>query len=87
MSRHKSHSKKYTTATLCSKTGKQCSDLKPPLYGKISLPCAPYYESTCTVRCMDKYFLVGPSTDTCIVAEDDKMKWKNENECRGNDSN
>ena len=83
MSRLKSYNKKYTTATLCSKIGKQCEHLKPPLYGKISLPCVPYYESTCTVRCMDKYFLVGSSTDTCIVAEDDTLKWKNENECRG----
>ena len=32
---------------------------------------------------METHYLTGSNTDTCIVAEDDTMKWKNKNQCRG----
>ena len=68
----------------CSQIGRQCRRLNAPANGKISLPCLPYYESSCHVDCTDKYYLVGPETDTCIVDEQGTMKWNNKNECRGN---
>ena len=67
-----------------SQIGRQCKRLNPPAYGKISLPYLPYYESSCRVNCIDTHYLVGPDTDTCTVDEEDTMKWKNRNECRGN---
>ena len=54
------------------------------MYGKVLSPCLPSFESTCKVECVDTHYLVGPDIDTCTVDEDDKMKWKNKNECRGN---
>ena len=68
----------------CSQIGRQCRRLNPPAYGKISLPCLPYYESSCYVDCIDTHYLVGPNTDTCTVDANNKMKWDNKNECRGN---
>ena len=66
-----------------SNIGRQCKNLKPPLYGKISLPCLTYFGSICTVECMDTHYLIGYKTDRCIVAENDTMEWKNKNQCRG----
>ena len=75
--------KSYAATLFCSNIGRQCKNLKPPLYGKISLPCSTYFGSICTVECMETHYLTGSNTDTCIVAEDDTMKWKNKNQCRG----
>ena len=75
---------KYLVTILFVGIGRQCDKLEPPVYGKVSLPCLPSFESTCKVECVDTHYLVGPDIDMCTVDEDNTMKWKNENECRGN---
>lgn len=64
--------------------GRQCNKLEPPVYGKVSLPCLPYFDSICQVECVDAYYLVGSNTDTCSVSEDGAMRWRKDYECRGN---
>ena len=57
-------------------TGRQCLKLDPPAYGKLSLPCTPYFQSTCELECVGTHYLVGSKTDRCIVTQNDTMKWE-----------
>ena len=63
--------------------GRQCLKLDPPAYGKLSLPCTPYFQSTCDLECVGTHYLVGPNTDRCIVTQNDTMIWENNNKCEG----
>ena len=63
--------------------GRQCLKLDPPAYGRLSLPCTPYFQSTCELECVGAHYLVGPKTDKCIITQNDIMKWENNNTCQG----
>ena len=55
-----------------------CPELKDPRNGYVATPgCTTYFESECEVKCVDGYYVNGPSphTETCSVNENNELFW------------
>eukprot|EP00794_Sanderia_malayensis_P014863 gene14863-16407_t len=63
--------------TTCNR--KKCDPLVHPMNAGITLPCIPYYQDSCTIKCIPGYYATGNPKRTCRATADNRMFWNNAN--------